>query len=62
MRPQVEAVDALLRTFYSEQREEGSIVFSRTAEQRTLMMHYVLIVALIAENFAMATPQVLIIS
>ena len=55
---QVEAVDAMLRLFYSAQREEDSTVFSRTAEQKTLMMHYVLIVALIVENFAMGPAQV----
>lgn len=55
---QVEAVDAILRLFYDEQREEESAVFSRTAEQKTLMMHYVLVVALTVENFTMDSAQV----
>ena len=57
--PQVEAVDAILRLFYVEQGEDGAAtVYSRTAEQKTLLMHYVLVVALTVENFSMDSVQV----
>ena len=50
---------ALLQLFYVENGEEGaSSAYSRTAEKKTLIMHYVLIVALMVEGFEMKPDQV----
>ena len=49
---------ALLELFYEEQRDGSSTVRSRSGAQRTLMMHYALMVALIAEGYTMGPAEV----
>ena len=62
---QPEAVDAALSLFYSTAAgtvggggSSGGQTFSRSAERKTLMMHYALALALHVESFAMAPEQV----